>query len=465
MAHEHDHVHDTDTYYLDQLCMIGITGAFAGICLTMYFFNQDMLRILLKEEFFVLVLASGIALLGIVLIRAALLWRAVGQQPAGHSHAHHDHAHGHEHDRDHGHHHHHDHDHHHHDEGCGHDHHHHDASDHHHDEHLQPAEDMHGASAQPVGVMPDVTPDHHDHAYVGSHDDHDHGWAPWRYVVLLVPMMLYLLGLPSKVVPLSDASNVDVTTDIQLVARAVGLGPTPLSLASFVSYLAMDPADRLAAALGRNAGDRLAPLFLNGKPAKLADLTPGMKVALKLKVDPQVVGNKGVQEVRASTSDAMPADGSTAGVIKDVNSTDKTLTVILTVGTSEKEETFDLEAPVYVQFKQLEQLAMSQHQRNEYGGKKVQVVGQFAPYPGSAHYFSLSRLKIQCCAADAVQLNVPIISREPLKSFNRDDWVRVTGRVEFREVPNRPGVFQTILVVTRKENVVPTRAEFDPYIR
>src|SRR5207302_8246377 len=28
--------------------------------------------------------------------------------------------------------------------------------------------------------------------------DHDHGWAPWRYVVILVPIILFLLGLPDK---------------------------------------------------------------------------------------------------------------------------------------------------------------------------------------------------------------------------------------------------------------------------
>src|SRR5271168_3347414 len=116
MAHQHDHVHDTDTYYLDQLCMIGITGAFAGICLALYFLNQQMLGILLKPEFFPLVLASGSVLLLVVLLRAAVLWREVGQKQTAHAHQHHDHA-GHDHSHDH---HNHDHSH----GGCGHDHHH-----------------------------------------------------------------------------------------------------------------------------------------------------------------------------------------------------------------------------------------------------------------------------------------------------------------------------------------------------
>src|SRR5262245_10474480 len=28
--------------------------------------------------------------------------------------------------------------------------------------------------------------------------DHDHGWAPWRYAVLVLPVVLYSLGLPNK---------------------------------------------------------------------------------------------------------------------------------------------------------------------------------------------------------------------------------------------------------------------------
>src|SRR5437660_4127956 len=116
-THEHDHAHDTDTDYLDQLCMIGLTGAFAGICLTMYFLNRDMLKILLKEEFFPFILAAGAVLLLVTLTRAAVLWREAGKRPAAHSH-HHDHDHGH---------------HHHHGEACGHEHHHHEGCDHDHD--------------------------------------------------------------------------------------------------------------------------------------------------------------------------------------------------------------------------------------------------------------------------------------------------------------------------------------------
>src|SRR5205823_3085082 len=171
MAHAHDHAHETDTYYLDQLCMIGLTGAFAGICLTMYFLNREMLKILLKEEFFPFILGAGIVLLVVTLTRAAVLWREAGKRPAAHAH-HHDH-------------------------------------DHEHGPHYE-----HGRA---TGVAPDH---HHDHSH-GEGDDHDHGWAPWRYVILLIPLMLYLLGLPSKALPLNEAAAVDVSKDAAKAATVV----------------------------------------------------------------------------------------------------------------------------------------------------------------------------------------------------------------------------------------------------
>lgn len=160
-VHDHHHDHDGDTYYLDQICMVGISGAFGAICLALYFTNmmttdgQTMLGRLLAPKFHLWILGSGIALVFIAAVRGLALWRQAGTLDHVHDHAHaHDHDHGdcgHEHgacDHEHGHHHHH----------AGHTHHHHD----------------------------------HDAA------DHDHGWAPWRYVLLLVPIILFLLGLPNK---------------------------------------------------------------------------------------------------------------------------------------------------------------------------------------------------------------------------------------------------------------------------
>lgn len=151
MAHAHEHPHD-NTYYLDQLCTIGVCAALGIVSILMYRESgpaaQRKLSYILAPQFFVPVLLGGIALLTLVVIRAITLWKDAGKAQS-HEH-HHDHSHDHAHDH-------------------GHHHHHH---DHAHD---------HG----------------HDHSH--SHDhDHSHGWTPARYAVLMLPIVLYFLNMPNS---------------------------------------------------------------------------------------------------------------------------------------------------------------------------------------------------------------------------------------------------------------------------
>lgn len=206
-AHSHDHDHGGDSYFIDQLCMVGLSGAFGVVCLCLWFWQPappkiPMLTLILGAQFHLYVLLSGIALTALALARGAILWRK-SRDPEflkKHDHHHHDHEHNHGHDHapDHAHaia----DHSHAHaiahaNGEACGHDHHHGEGCGHEH--HVGHA---HGH--------------HHGH---GDHDeaDHDHGWAPWRYVVLLVPIILFLLGLPDKppAIIAKELGDVAVTT-------------------------------------------------------------------------------------------------------------------------------------------------------------------------------------------------------------------------------------------------------------
>src|SRR5437588_7736862 len=102
-AHSHDdHHHDGDTYYLDQICMIGICGAFGAICLAMYLSNAlsgegstPMLAIVLAPQFHGFVLGSGITLLLFAMIRCVTLWRQAGRPTHTHDHDHADCGHEH----------------------------------------------------------------------------------------------------------------------------------------------------------------------------------------------------------------------------------------------------------------------------------------------------------------------------------------------------------------------------------
>src|SRR5260370_19738821 len=91
-----------------------------------------------------------------------------------------------------------------------------------------------------------------------------------------------------------------------------------------------------------------------------------------------------------------------------------------------------------VLFKDLENYASRPELRAEKQGKTVRVRGQYAPSRGSDHVFSLQRYRISCCAADAIPLHVPIVTRESLATRASDlkinQWVKVTGVIDFQQI-------------------------------
>jgi uncharacterized protein len=193
----HDHHHDGDTYFTDQLCMVGLSGAFGSICLCLWFWKTDMLTNMLAPQFHLYVLLSGIALVVIAFGRGCILWRQSRDSKFSPGHDH-DHAHDHEHHVK---------------EGAppqlavstepllappaphGHEHKPGEACDH---DHTHPHEHHIGHAH--------VAPDH-------DEADHDHGWAPWRYVVILIPIIFFLLGLPGGSVNLGAASHEQLIGD------------------------------------------------------------------------------------------------------------------------------------------------------------------------------------------------------------------------------------------------------------
>lgn len=165
--HMHAHDDEQSTYYLDQLCTIGICGALAVVLILAYVHNA--LGNILSPKFHQPVLWGGLTLLFLVVVRAVAIWIASGKCPPAEPHTHaadHEHEHSHE---------------------CGHDH----AHEHTHAVTTEPHGHAHAACG-------------HEHAHAHEHDDataddhgHEHGWAPWRYAVLLLPVVLYFLGIPA----------------------------------------------------------------------------------------------------------------------------------------------------------------------------------------------------------------------------------------------------------------------------
>jgi hypothetical protein len=329
--HHHDHSHDNDSYYIDQLCMVGLAGGYGVIALCLYFWQRPMLELLLGPQFFLFVLLSGIALVSLAVVRGVSLWFQAGSVPP-HVHAH---EHGkvnldlvqgadasaHKHEAG---------------ECCNHEH----GHEHHHHHH------------------------HHDH----SHDDHDHGWAPWRYVVLLVPVILFMLGLPNKPPEAkADDVKVDYTQEALGDARLIAVAANPLELLCVAKALQQD--------------------------------------------------------------------------------------------TLEKEKLGAVQA---VDFKELEEAAGKEERRELWENKTVEVRGQFATSPRNARAFSLVRYRIGCCAADAIQVSVPVLCREDLRGITHNSWVKVTGKVVFMQ---RDGAFKTVLLVPTRTKVELCTPDLNPYVQ
>jgi hypothetical protein len=371
-SHDHDHSHGGDTYFIDQLCMVGLSGAFGVICLCLWLWQTQMLTLMLGPQFHFYVLLSGIALTVLAVARAAILWQQ-SRDPkfvAGHDHHHHDHAHDHKHDHQHAH-------------AikeatptavqslpmttaastCGHEHapgetceH---GHEHHHHEHA-PGEkcdhEHHHAHEHNIGHA-HAAPDH-------DEADHDHGWAPWRYVVVLLPIILFLLGVPNKP-PALEAKDKSVMSSPELD--------------NYLRVLTLTT-------------DTLGQLVYVGAVYNLPD----------------------------DVAEAIPVD-----------------------------------------FKTLESMA-TDAERPKWDKKVVRVIGQYSPVAGSNQVFMLVRLKISCCANDAVQLDVPMASREPITGISRDEWVKVKGRVEFRR---RGNSYVTVLMISKASNVEKSPPDPNPYIQ
>jgi hypothetical protein len=209
VSHSHAH-HDEEVnaYYLDQLFSIGVCGLLGGVAIMLWWPSgpdgTNRLRFILAPQFHAWVLGGGIVLLLLVAIRAWALWVSVGEEnrarAKGDSHDHdHDHDHCHEHAAT----------------CCAHG----AQHDHAHE---------HAVSPEPAALTQPGSPelamaDHghsHSHGHQGAQqaaaDDHghEHGWSPWRYVVLLLPVVLFFLDLPNAALSMSSEDlSVKVVTD------------------------------------------------------------------------------------------------------------------------------------------------------------------------------------------------------------------------------------------------------------
>jgi hypothetical protein len=361
------------------------------------------------------VLWSGIALLALVALRAIGLWWSAGSLSANTDHEH-EHAHCPDHDHDHGH---------------AHVHHHHEEHSHTIAAH-EHTHDCHHA---------------HEHGLAPAHDcGHEHSWNPGRYIVLLLPIVLFFLHLPNAGF---SASGISIKAD-ELVQGGAGKYVENTGL-----QITTDPARNLIQVVSVVADSPAAKAGIEARDWIL-QLTRDEDDARKKLAQPEVVSLKGL-EPAAAVQKLQGKPGSTI-----------TLTIERPDGARPQEVHLTRAADVLdLEFNTLQSASYTPLSRHYYEGKIVRLVGQYAP-GDTDRTFTLVRFKITCCAADAQPLNVMIMldpqSQENLSHVKALEWVKVTGRLTFRKRKDRDE-YVTVLMVASPSDVKSTEPDPRPYIQ
>src|SRR5262249_40066080 len=105
-------------------------------------------------------------------------------------------------------------------------------------------------------------------------------------------------------------------------------------------------------------------------------------------------------------------------------------------------------------FQELEMARFSPDARSYFEGRTCTLKGML--WPISDKEFTLFKMKMACCRADAVPLKIHIISPELLAAdLNARDWVEVTGEIQFRQVPGKAD-YVTVMQISDKSGVKKT---------
>lgn len=113
-------------------------------------------------------------------------------------------------------------------------------------------------------------------------------------------------------------------------------------------------------------------------------------------------------------------------------------------------------------FKELTNAALDARTRDELEGKTGSLRGMFSRL-GSDKVFTLYRVKMTCCAADAIPLGVRIFSpNENITGIPEKQWVEVSGQVQFQKLKDRDKYMPVMLVKSADDvKKIPPEPEYD----
>jgi hypothetical protein len=406
----HTHAEDRTAYYMEQLCTIAVCGLLGGVAVMLYV--QGIVRFMLADYLHIYVLWSGIALLALVALRALGLWHSVGTSAPNLNH---EHEHCHDHDHNHG-------------EFHGH---------------------AHYEEEEPNNKQVHDCGHEHDHEHSAGHTHdcgHEHSWNPGRYILLLLPIVLYFLHLPNAGFSASgisiNANDLDQGASGKYVENA-GLQITKDSARDLIQVVSVVD-DGPAARAGIKSHDWITQVAReNDEGGKRLDKLE--IISLKgLSVEDAVKKLKGKPGTKIKLTIEHPEEAKPEEV--------------------ELTRTADV---IPLEFNALQGAAYTPASRQYYAGKIVQLVGQYSPGRND-RTFTLVRFKMTCCAADARPLPVMIMldpqSPENLSHLKALEWVKVTGRIEFMRRTDRDE-YVTVLIVASPKDIQGTDPPSNPYLQ
>jgi hypothetical protein len=430
-THAHAHSEDRASFYIEQICTLAICALLGVVVILLY--EQNRLRFILADKFIKVVyelpgglsmalypvLWGGAALVVLVALRVLALSVASrnGTTPSAHNHNHER-----EHDSEH---------------DCGHVHNH-DHHDHDHHDHADCDKNNHCGEG------------HHEHEHEHSHahshagHGHDHGLNPWRYIVLLLPIVLYFLGLPNEALTVRGGATADLEAGMSgKFAVNTGLKITKDPAKDEIQVVAVAHSSPAA-----DAGIRVRDSILQITRLESSDGKPLAK--------PEVIASKGLSAEEA------------AKLIGGKPQTKAKLTIQHSDGGQPQEVDITRKMDVMsLEFRELEKGSYNPSIRSLYEGRVVRLKGQFSP-GADKRSFSLVRLKIACCAADAIPLNV-VIRLDPqaagdMSHLKQHEWVEVTGQAEYLRKVGKDE-YVAVLNVASPNDVVTTAPDPNPYIQ
>ncbi len=154
-----------------------------------------------------------------------------------------------------------------------------------------------------------------------------------------------------------------------------------------------------------------------------------------LSVDPKELEAWAKDPAAVELESTTQADGSKVRVIQPAPPNDKLKIREMVPLSGETRYGLVSDAGVTMSFNELNDAAFDADKRKSYTGQTAILQGKFSRLGDKE--FTLFRLKMTCCGADAVMLKVRILSPQSVNNIADGQWVQIRGVIRFMKVPGQ----------------------------